>query len=133
MIHRIYQKELEIKDTTDTVMSPLYLDLHLEINCKGKILTKLYDKRDDFSFRHVNFPFIHGNIPSTLVYGLFISQLIYYARACRNYTDFLYRNRILTNRLSNRIMLLQDSSHHYRGFMVVTMNLSIITVYLSAP
>ena len=27
-----------------------YLDLHLEIDGKGKLLTKLYDKHDDFSF-----------------------------------------------------------------------------------
>ena len=62
-------------------------------------MTKLYDKRDDFSFKIVNFPFICGNIPSTPAYGVFISQLIRYARACRNYADFLYRARTLTNRL----------------------------------
>lgn len=99
LIHRIYPKELEIKDTTDTVKSASYLDLHLEIDGKGKLLTKLYDKRDDFSFRIVNFPFICGNIPSAPAYGVFISQLIRYARACRNYADFLYRARTLTNRL----------------------------------
>ena len=69
------------------------------------MLTKLYDKRDDFSFRTVNFPFIctqHNNISSALAYGVSISQLIRYARvgsvckflnqtACRNYADFLYR------------------------------------------
>ena len=99
LIHRIYPKELEIKDTTDTVKSASYLDLHLEIDGKGKLLTKLYDKRDVFSFKIVNFPFICGNIPSAPAYGVFISQLIRYARVCRNYADFLYRARTLTNRL----------------------------------
>ena len=60
LIHRIYPKELEIKNTADTVKSASYLDLHLEIDGKGKLLTKLYDKRDDFLFRIVNFPFICG-------------------------------------------------------------------------
>ena len=76
LIHRIYPKEHEIKDMTNTVKSVSHLDLHLEIDGKGKLLTKLYDKRDDFSFRIVNFPFICGNIPSAPAYGEFISQLI---------------------------------------------------------
>ena len=32
-------------------------------------------------------------------YGVFISQLIRYARACQDYTDVLYCARILKNRL----------------------------------
>ena len=73
-VHRIYPKELEIKDTTDTVKSASYLDLHLEIDERGVLMTKLYDKRDDFTFKIVNFPFICGNISSAPVYGVYISQ-----------------------------------------------------------
>ena len=36
--------KLEIKDTTDTDRSALYLDLHIEINIEGRLRTKLYDK-----------------------------------------------------------------------------------------
>ena len=68
LIHRIYLKKLEIKDTTETVISATYLDLHLEVDGKRKLLTKLYNKRDDFSFLIVNFPFICGNIPSGPAY-----------------------------------------------------------------
>ena len=39
-----------------------------------------------------------GNIPSAPSYGVFISKLIRYARACRNYADFSYRARTLTTR-----------------------------------
>ena len=46
-IHRIYHIELEIKDTTDTVNPATYLDLQFEIDSEGKLLTKLYDKRND--------------------------------------------------------------------------------------
>ena len=49
--HRIYSDEFEIKDTSDTVKLASYLNLHLEIDGKGKILTNIfYGKRDDFSF-----------------------------------------------------------------------------------
>merc|ERR1711860_20912 len=63
-LHLIYPSELEIKDTTDTPKSASYLDLHLEIDNGGKLTTKLYDKRDDFIFPIVNFPFISSNIPA---------------------------------------------------------------------
>ena len=79
-----------------------YLDLHSEIDGKRKQLTKLKDKRKDFSFRIVNFPFICGNMPSAPAYGFFISQFLHYARVCRNCADVLYCDSLLT------IMLLQQ-------------------------
>jgi hypothetical protein len=54
----IYLIELETKDTTDTDSFTSYLDLHLEIDSEGRLRTKLYDKRDDFNFPVVDFPFI---------------------------------------------------------------------------
>ena len=41
----IYLIDLEIKDTTDTARSALYLDLHLEMHSEHRLKTKLYDKR----------------------------------------------------------------------------------------
>ena len=70
----------EIKDTTDSPKSACYLDLHLEIDSRGKLTTKLYDKRDSFNFPIVNFPFMSSNIPSAPAYGVYISQLIRYSR-----------------------------------------------------
>jgi len=72
-VDRIYPIELEIKDTTDTDRSASYLDLHLEIDSEGRLRTKLYDKRDDFNFPIVNFPFICSNIPAAPAYGVYIS------------------------------------------------------------
>ena len=80
-VDHIYPIELEIKDTTDTDRSASYLDLHLKIDSEGWLRTKLYDKRDDFNFPNVNFPFICSNIPAAPAYGVDISQLIRYFRA----------------------------------------------------
>ena len=66
----IYQSEIEIKDTTESTKSTSYLDCLLEIDNSGKLPTKLYDKRDDFNFPIVNFPFHSGNIPATPAYGV---------------------------------------------------------------
>ena len=46
-----------------------YLDLTFIIDSGGKISTRLYDKRDDFDFHIVNFPFLSSNIPSGPSYG----------------------------------------------------------------
>ena len=103
----IYPIELEIKnDTTDTDRSASYLDLHLEIDSEGPLRTKLYDKRDDFNFPIVNFPFICSNIPAAPAYGVYISQMIRYSRACGSYQDFLDRGLLLTRKLLNQGLLL---------------------------
>ena len=98
-LHTIYPKELEIKDTTDSSKSASYLDLFLEIDRQGRLRTRLYDKRDDFSFPIVNFPFLCSNIPAAPAYGVYVSQLIRYSRACCQYSDFLNRAQLLTNKL----------------------------------
>ena len=61
----------------------------------------IYDKRDDFYFKIKNFPNMCSNIPAspTYMYGAYISQLVRYARASGNYSDFLKRHLHLRNRL----------------------------------
>ena len=101
-IHTIYPSELDIKNTTDSQKSSSYLDLLLSIGADNNLHTKLYDKRDDFDFHIVNFPFLDSNIPSSPAYGVYISQLIRYARACSEYSDFIDRSKILTSKLLNQ-------------------------------
>ena len=95
----IYPSELGIKDTTESTKSTPYFDCLLEIDNSGKLSTKLYDKRDDFNFPLVNVPFLCDNIPASPAYGVFVSQLIRYARACYLYHDFILRARQLPTRL----------------------------------
>ena len=56
----------------------------------------MYDKRDDFDFDIVNFPFLDRDIPRSTYYGVYISQLIRLARVSSHVTDFNARNKILT-------------------------------------
>ena len=100
-LHDIYPPELEIKETTESLTSASYLDLLLTVS-NGILSTKLYDKRDDFDFRIVNFPFISSNIPESPAYGVYISQLIRYARACTFYNDFISRANTLTAKLKEQ-------------------------------
>ena len=44
------------------------MDLHLSIS-NGFVSSKIYDKRDDFDFDIVNFPFLDGDVPRSTYYG----------------------------------------------------------------
>ena len=66
-------------NTSDTEVP--FLDLHLSIS-NGFVSSKIYDKRDDFDFDIVNFPFLDGDVPRGNSYGVYISQLIRIARVC---------------------------------------------------
>jgi hypothetical protein len=66
----------------------------------GKLTTQLYNKRDDFNFAIVNFPYTCSNIPLSPSYGsVYIFQLIRYARTCSTYDQFFSRVRQLTDKL----------------------------------
>ena len=96
---QMYPAELEIKNTTESNTSASYLDLLLSIGKDGQLRTSLYEKCDDFNFRITNFPFISSNISSSPVYGVFISQLIRYARVCSSYECFILRAARLSSKL----------------------------------
>ena len=44
-------------------------------------------------------PFLSSNIPSAPACGVYVSQLIRYARTCSNYQDFMERGKVLTTKL----------------------------------
>ena len=73
---------------------PPFLDLHLSIS-NGFVSSKIYDKRDDFDFDIVNFPFVDGDGPRHPSYGVFISQLIKFATVCSHIKTFNARYRCL--------------------------------------
>ena len=74
------------------------MDLNLSIS-NGTVSTKIYDKWDDFDFDIVNFPFLDGDVPRRTSYGVYISQLICFARSSSNVSDFNCRNKALTAKL----------------------------------
>ena len=65
----------------------------------GIVSSKIYDKQDDFNFEIVNFRFLDGDVPPFPSYGVYISQLIGFARVCSNVNDFNNRNLFLTAKL----------------------------------
>ena len=65
----------------------------------GIVSPIIYDKQDDFNFEIVNFPFLDGDVPRSPSYGVYISQLIRFARVCSNVDDFINRKLFLTAKL----------------------------------
>ena len=65
----------------------------------GLVETSVYDKREDFGFAIVNFPWLDGDVPRLPSYGIYISQLLRYARACSDVEDFHSRNIDITAKL----------------------------------
>ena len=63
------------------------------------ILLLCYFTTNRIIFPTVNVPFLSSNIPSAPAYGVYVSQLIRYARACSNYQDFMERGKVLTTKL----------------------------------
>ena len=86
----MYPSQLTVEKADKSDHLADYLDLPCIMDSGGKLSTKLYDKCDDFYFHMVNFPFLSSNIPSGPSYGVYISQLIRYARCCSHYEDFRY-------------------------------------------
>ena len=83
MVGQIYPTELQLNKAKSSDTEAPFLDLNLSIT-NGIVSSKIYDKRDDFNFELVNFPFLDGDVPGSPSYGVFIYQLIRFARVCSN-------------------------------------------------
>ena len=98
MVNQIYPPELQLNKANTSDIEAPFLDLHLSIS-NGFVSSKINDKRDDFDFDIVNFPFLDGDFPRRPSYGVYISQLIRFARVCSHVDDFNTRNKCLTAKL----------------------------------
>ena len=59
----------------------------------------VYDKRNDFWFPMVNYPWLSGDVPRLPTYDFYISQLVRFARCCTSVLDFHSKNLQFTFRL----------------------------------
>ena len=101
MVNRIYPPELQLNKANTSDTEAPFLDLHLSIS-NGFVSSKIYDKRDDFDI--VNFTFLDGDVPRSIPYGVYISQLIRFARVSSHVADFNARN--------NAKLLLKGYRYH---------------------
>ena len=98
MVYRIYPSELQLNKASVSDAEVSFLDLHLYIS-DGFVKTNIYDKRDDFNFDILSYPFLDGNVPRSASCGVYISQLIRFARVSSHVDDFNTRSEVLTAKL----------------------------------
>ena len=92
MVNHIYPSELHFNKANNSNTEASFLDLHFSIS-DGFVETKIYDERDDFDFdivNIVNFPFLHGDVPRSKSYGVYISQLIRFARVSSHLMTLIF-------------------------------------------
>ena len=97
----IYQKQLIlVPDDLDGSSTP-FLDLQLVVK-NNVVYTSIFDKRDAFDFKVINFPTLTGNIPIKSSYGVFICEAVRCASACTYFEDFKPRILILVRKLKTQ-------------------------------
>ena len=74
MVGQIYPTDLQLNKANFSDTEAPFLDLKLSIT-NDIVSSNIYDKRDEFNFEIVNFPFLDGDVPRSLSYGVYISQL----------------------------------------------------------
>ena len=116
----IYPKELELT-SDDAVTSTHDLELDLKI-VDEQISYNLYDKRDAFGFKIINFPNLSGNIPAKQSSGVFASQLIRYARCCQHFRHFAERSKLLIDRLTNQGFQLALLKQFFKSLLLPITN-----------
>ena len=97
IVHRIYPAELQLNKANASDTEAGVLDLNLSIH-NDTVSKKIYDKRDDFDFDIVNFPYRDGDVTRRPSYGVYTSipQLIRFTRASLHVTDFNNHTKFLT-------------------------------------
>ena len=112
----IYPSQLNVEKTNQSDNLESYLNFTIEKD--GKLSAKLFDKRDDFDFHLVNFPFLSSNVPSGPSYGAYISQLIRYARCYSYYDDFRHCHKMLVERLVSQGYRYECLRNSEVGFLI---------------
>jgi hypothetical protein len=100
-ISEIYPPEMVVNKTNISVRKSNFLDMTISIY-RGKFYFSLYDKRDDYDFDVISFPFLDGNVPKGQSYGIFISQLVRYSRVNCSFNRFLGNVKDLVGKLTNQ-------------------------------
>ena len=86
----IYPTELQLNKAITSDKETSFLDLNIKV-VGSDVHTSVYDKRDDFGFPIVNFPWFSGDVPRLPSYVVYISQLVRFARSCTSVSDYPFQ------------------------------------------
>ena len=112
MVGKIHPTELQLNKANSSDTKAPFLDLNLSVT-NYIVSSKIYDKWDDFNFEIVKFPFLDGDVLHSPSYGVYIYQLIRFARVLSNVDDFNNRNLFLTAKLLNKVIDIIEFEKHF--------------------
>ena len=110
-IFPIYPAELQLNKANTSDKETSFLDLNIKV-IGSDIHTSVHDKRDDFGFPFVIFPWsMSGDVPRLTSYGIYISQLVRFARCCTGVLDSHSKNLQITSKLLTNIDITSYEKH----------------------
>ena len=131
LLIEVYNNTLKFEKTHFTEYHCNYLDLEIKI-IDNNIITKIFNKTDNFNFKVIRFPHYHSNISLKIKSSVIYTEILRIARTCSLVTDFkehlkhlkliLYKNNypegIITRNIfkcinKNRFIMLKYNLHNY--------------------
>ena len=119
----IYPAELQLNkaNASDKETSFLYSNIKI---IGSDIHTNVYDKRHGFGFPIVNFPWLSGDVPRLQSYGIYIPQLVRFARFCTSVLHFHSKNLQIISKLLAEGYIYHKLQKHLESFLDHTPNFS---------
>ena len=109
----IYPEELVLLNTNINRTNVHYLDLNIFLH-SGVFKYSLFDKRNDFDFNVISYPFLSGNIPKIPTYGVYVSQLI---RFCNVSSESMQKAVLnLNNKLRKQGFVVETLKRKFQQF-----------------
>ena len=93
MVGHIYPTELHLNKANSSDTEAQFSDLYLSI-LNGIVSAQVYDERDYFNIKIVNFAFLANDVLCCPSYGVYFSPLFCFAMVCFNVDGF--NNRFVT-------------------------------------
>ena len=99
-VNKIYPDSLKLNKENEVDTKAHVLDLDISIE-EGHFIVRVYDKRDDFPFKIVQYSPNCSNMSRDVLIGVFGSQLVRFFRICNHFNGFKRRVEIMLNSFVN--------------------------------
>ena len=86
----IYPREIQLNKANTSDKGTSFLEINKKV-----ISSNIYAMTLDLL---VNFPLLSGDVPRLPSYGVYISQLVQFARCCTSVIDFHSKNHLITSK-----------------------------------
>ena len=113
----IYPPEMVLKKTNISSSVVNFLDCTISVY-HGKFAFKLFDKRDEFNFNVINYPYACGNVPKAPTHGIFVSQLIRFCNMNSSLKNYFADSKKLYAKLVNQNFEKKRLQHKFDDFCV---------------